>query len=177
MGCKRAFFRNHANYFDGRAPSRDRRAPGFLPLDGKMVAAWSVHMRIIEIPRETWIDQLNAFTIAHDGWLASVDVFGGETGAQPEIVNMPLLGVSADRIDHDGTIAVSVARSAVEHFTHIVHGVTRIFFEQIDDGSTAALLVESADGTRTVMQLRAPASHRPGAPGPDPAVPSRVATE
>jgi hypothetical protein len=36
--------------------------------------------------------------------------------------------------------------------------VERIFVEQAVDGSTAALLIESLDGTRTVLQLRAPTS-------------------
>jgi hypothetical protein len=134
-------------------------------------------MRILEIPREAWMEQLNAFTIAHEGWLVSLDVLGGELGAQPEITNLPLLGVSADRINHDGTIAVSVARSAVEHFTHIIRGVARIYVEQADDGSTAALLVESVDGTRTVLQLRAPASRSRETPAPDPPVPNQVAIE
>jgi len=62
--------------------------------------------------------------------MARITVLGGELGAQPEITNLPLLGVSADRVDHDGTIAVSVARSTVEHFTHIVRRVARIYVEQ-----------------------------------------------
>ena len=85
----------------------------------------------------------------------SLEIFGPALGAQPEIDNMPLLGVSADRVNHDGAIAISVARSAVDHFTHIVHDVSRIFIEQTHDGTTAALLIESTDATRTVLQLRA----------------------
>jgi hypothetical protein len=131
-------------------------------------------MRIFEIRREDWIDQLNVFTLAHEGWLVSLDVFGGAIGAQPEITNLPLLGVSADRVNHDGTIAVSVARSAVEHFTHIVRRVGRLYVEQADDGSTAALLIESLDGTRTVLQLRAPTSRTRDL---DPPIPNRAITK
>jgi hypothetical protein len=131
-------------------------------------------MRIIEIPRETWTAQLNAFTIAHEGWLVSLEVFGGDFGAQPEITNLPLLGVSADRVNHDGTIAVSVARSAVEHLTHVVRHVARIYVEQADDGATAALLIESVDGTRTVLQLRAPTSR---SRADDPPVANQAVTE
>ena len=98
---------------------------------------------------------LNRFTAAHEGWLASLEIFGPSLGAQPEIDNLPLLGVSADRVNHDGAIAISVARSADDHFTHIVHNVSRIFIEQTHDGTTAALLIESTDATRTVLQLRA----------------------
>jgi hypothetical protein len=69
-------------------------------------------MRAIELPREGWVERLNAFTITHEGWTASLEVFGLETEQQPAIVNLPLIGVSADRVDHDGTVAISVALSA-----------------------------------------------------------------
>ncbi len=115
-------------------------------------------MAVVEIPRERWVDELNAFTATHEGWLVSLDVFGPNVRAQPEINNRPLLGVSADRIDHDGTIAISVARSAIDHLTHIIRGVTRVYVERIHDGATAGLLVESTGGTRTVLELRATAS-------------------
>jgi hypothetical protein len=110
----------------------------------------------IEIPRETWVDQLNEFTTLHEGWLVSIDVLGQEIGAQAEINNLPLLGVSADRIDHDGTIAISVARSTTEHFTHLISAVTRIYVERIDDGAQAALRIDSLDGTTTILRFRAP---------------------
>jgi hypothetical protein len=112
-------------------------------------------MPTIELPRETWVDRLNAFTMAHEGWTASVEEFGPDAGAQLAIVDVPLIGVSADRVDHDGTIAISVARSAGEHLTRVIHDVARIYLEQHDDGSTVALLIESTDGTRTTVHLRA----------------------
>lgn len=114
-------------------------------------------MQTVEIPREAWVHKLNEFTRIHEGWLVSLDVLAGDPGAQPEISNLPLLGVSADRIDHDGTIAVSVARSASEHFTHIIEAVTRIHIERTDDGADAALQIEASDGTRTILRFRAAA--------------------
>jgi hypothetical protein len=114
-------------------------------------------MQTLEIPREAWAHRLNEFTTIHEGWLVSLDVLGPEIGAQPQIDNLPLLGVSTDRVDHDGTIAVSVERSATEHLTHIVHAVTRIYVERTDDGADAALQIESVDGTRTILRFRAAA--------------------
>ena len=111
-------------------------------------------MPTVEIPREDWVRQLNEFTNIHEGWLVSLDILSTELGAQPEIDNLPLLGVSADRIDHDGTIVVSVAGSASEHFTHIIENVARIYVERTDDGADAALEIESADGTRTILRFR-----------------------
>jgi uncharacterized protein DUF5335 len=114
-------------------------------------------MRTLEIPRETWADRLNEFTNVHEGWLVSLETLGPDIGAQPQIENLPLLGVACDRIDRDGTVAISVARSATEHFTHVIHEVTHIDIEQASDGADAALLVESADGTKAVLRFRAAA--------------------
>jgi hypothetical protein len=112
-------------------------------------------MPTIELPRESWVERLNAFTTAHEGWAASLEVSGPETEQQPAVVNLPLIGVSADRIDHDGTVAISVALSAGEHLTRVIHDVAGIYLEQPDDGSTAALIIESADGATTTVHLRA----------------------
>ena len=114
-------------------------------------------MQTFEIPREAWVHHLNEFTTIHEGWLVSLDVLGPEIGAQPEIHNLPLLGVSADRASHDGTVAVSVARSATEHFTHVIHAVARIYLERTNDGADAALQIESVDGTKTIVRFRAAA--------------------
>ena len=114
-------------------------------------------MRTVEIPRDAWAQTFNEFTAIHEGWLVSLDVLGPELGAQPEIHNLPLLGVSADRIDDDGTISISAACSAAGHITHMIHAVTRVYIERTDDGADAAVQVESADGTTTILRFRATA--------------------
>ena len=117
-------------------------------------------METVEIPREDWIRRLNEFTAVHEGWLVSLDILGVELGAQPEIDNLPLLGVSADRVNHDGTIVVSVALSRNEHFTHIIEAVTHVYLERTDDGVDVALQILSADGTATLLRLQAPSEIR-----------------
>jgi hypothetical protein len=112
-------------------------------------------MRTVEIPREAWVQRLNEFTAIHEGWLVSLDLLAPEIGAQPEIRNLPLVGLTADRIDHDSTIAVFVARSPTEHLTHVIDAVTRVYIERTDEGADAALQIESADGSRTILRFRA----------------------
>ena len=112
-------------------------------------------MQTVEVPRREWARRLNEFTAIHEGWLISLEVLGADLGAQPEVENLPLLGVSADRADHDGAVAVSVGRTPNEHFTHLIHAVTRIWIERTDEGADAALQIESADGTRTILRFRA----------------------
>jgi len=114
-------------------------------------------MQTVEIPREGWVQRLNEFTSIHAGWLVSLDVLGPDLGAQHEINNLPLLGVYVDRTDHDRTIEVSVGRLSGEHLTHMIAAATRIYIERTDDGADAALQVESADGTKTILRFRATA--------------------
>jgi hypothetical protein len=111
-------------------------------------------MRTVEIPKADWVEWLNRFTQVHDGWLVSVDVLRPDLGAQLEIDNLPLIGVSADQVDNDGTIAISVARTSGLHFTHVAHRVTRIYAEQTDSGADAALEIESGDGSKTILRFR-----------------------
>ena len=112
-------------------------------------------MTVFEVPREHWMTELDAFTLAHEGWLVSVDVFGSRADPAIAIDRLPLLGVSSDRLGRDGTIAISVARSGLEHVTHLVRDVRRLYIELSIDGTTAGLLIESADAVRTVIELRA----------------------
>lgn len=114
-------------------------------------------MRTVEIPREAWAQTLNEFTAIHEGWLVSLDVLDPAIGAQPEIDNLPLLGVSADRVDRGGTIMISAACSVGEHITHTIHGATRLYIERREDGADVALQIESADGVKTILRFRAAA--------------------
>ena len=107
-----------------------------------------------EIARADWAGRLNEFTAVHDGWLVSVDVLNPDIGAQRQSENLPLLGVSADRINHDGSVAISVARPGGAHFTHVIRDVKRIHIEQTSDGADAGLQIESFDGTKTILRFR-----------------------
>ena len=123
------------------------RSPG-------MPAAGSQRM---VLAREEWARALNGFTRRHDGWLVSLDVCPLTGERQREFENLPLLGVSSDRLDPNGTLAISVSRSRVQHLTHIIHAVEQVSVVQTADGAEAALWIDAADGSRTVMRFRVPA--------------------
>ena len=76
-------------------------------------------MQTVEIPHEAWARTLNEFTAIHEGWVISLDVLSSAMGAQPEINNLPLLGVTADRIDREDAITISAARTAADHITRV----------------------------------------------------------
>jgi hypothetical protein len=43
-----------------------------------------------------------------------------------------------------------------EHVTHIIQSPTRVLLDKADMGANAALEIESADGTKTVLRFRSP---------------------
>ena len=111
-------------------------------------------MRTVEIPREAWAATLDSFTAAHAGWLVSLDVLDPAIGAQPEVDNLPLLGVSAEG---GSAVTISAGRSPAEHITHTIHAPSRVHLERRDDGADVALQIESAGGRRAILRLRVPA--------------------
>jgi hypothetical protein len=110
-------------------------------------------MRTVDIPREVWTTTLDKFSTAHEGWLVSLDVLDSTTGAQPEVDDLPLLGVSVAGAD-DSAITISAGRSWGEHITHTIHAPTRVQLERREDGADVALQIESADGAKAILRFR-----------------------
>ena len=109
-------------------------------------------MSTIEIAAKRWSQALDEFSAIHEGWLVSLEILSPSFGAQPEITNLPLLGVPVE--PHGAAIAIAVAQSAVDHIAHMVQAPARVWMERIDSGAEAALEIESADGTKTILRLK-----------------------
>jgi hypothetical protein len=110
-------------------------------------------MRTIEIPRTSWLETLNEFSTAHEGAPVWVDVLGSEIGAQPEVQDLPLIGVVADPRERDGTITVSAAKEGFEHIAHIIKSPRRVWIERTDEGDDIALQIESDEGSKTIVRF------------------------
>jgi Family of unknown function (DUF5335) len=111
-------------------------------------------MRIEEVPSTDWASALNEFTLAHEGWLVSMATFASDDGPRSDIRNLPLIGVSTDRPD-DRDIAISVARSSTEHVTHVIEHAAHVYLQRGTNGGSASLIVDSEEGLRTVLRVRA----------------------
>ena len=110
-------------------------------------------MRTTEIPRAEWSRGLAEFSAAHDGWLVSLDILSPDIGAQPDITDLPLVGVAFEDI-RAGTVTISAGRSAVPEITHTIQAPRHIWIERTDAGADAALAIESADGAKTILRFR-----------------------
>jgi hypothetical protein len=110
-------------------------------------------MRTVEIAREAWTTTLDEFSTAHQGWLVSLDVLDVTIGAQSEVDDLPLLGVSVGG-PHESAVTIAAGRSWTEHVTHTIHSPTRVQLERRDDGADVALQIESADGAKAILRFR-----------------------
>jgi hypothetical protein len=109
-----------------------------------------------DIPRTQWSDALKEFSAMHEGWLVSIDVLSDAIGAQPEVVDVPLLGADFEPAG-DGLVTVAAARSADDHVTHTIQAPRHIWMTRDDSGAVVALEIDSADGTRALVRFRVPA--------------------
>ena len=109
-----------------------------------------------EIPRTKWSDALKEFSAIHEGWLVSIDVLSDAIGAQPEVIDLPLLGTDFDA-SGGGLVTVAAARSASDHITHSIKAPRHIWMKRDKTGAVAALEIESADGTKVIVRFRVPA--------------------
>ncbi len=108
-----------------------------------------------EIPRTEWNTFFNSFSRQHEGWLATLEVFGPEVGAQEEAHELPFESVSVASETADSTaIAISMGKAPEDHISHSVEKPTRVWLEKTDRGVDAALEIESEDQTKTLLQFR-----------------------
>ena len=110
-----------------------------------------------EIPRDEWKTFLDSFSRQHEGWLATLEVFGPEVGAQEEAHELPLEGVSvASEADKSESIAISMGKMPEDHISHTITKPEHVWLEKTDDGADAALEIESEDETKTLLRFRSP---------------------
>lgn len=114
-------------------------------------------MPLTEIPRAAWTAALNEFSAQHEGWIVSVEIWTPEIGALPEIHELPLIGVSADRNDADGTVTITASTAPQGQVSHVIHGATSIAIERDHAGASVGLHVESGGGVKTSLRFRSPA--------------------
>src|SRR5207244_2580879 len=108
-----------------------------------------------EIPRQEWNSFFDTFTRQHEGWLATLEVFAPDVGAQEEAHELPLEGISiASGKDEADAIAISLGKTPEDHVTHTITKHEHVWLEQTSGGANAALEIESGNETKTLLRFR-----------------------
>ena len=108
-----------------------------------------------EIPRNEWSTFFDGFSRQHEGWLATLEVFAPDIGAQEEAHELPLEGISIASEDGSAeTIAINLGKSLEDHITHVISAPEHVWLEQTSGGANAALEIESENQTKTLLRFR-----------------------
>jgi hypothetical protein len=110
-------------------------------------------MRTFKIRRNDWGSWLDEFSRVHEGWPVSLEILAGSIGAQSEFHLLSLAGITAEPGDV-GTISITAALPKGGFVTHTIHSPVHVFIEETDAGAEVALGIESADGTKAILQFR-----------------------
>lgn len=106
-----------------------------------------------EILHDDWASELDQFSAVHRGWLVEVEWESPVMGAQPEIVDVPLISLSYDA-QARGAIRLSAGRTPLDSVTHVIDGPRRVWIERTPEGADVALAIETGDGSREILRFR-----------------------
>src|SRR4029453_1725394 len=106
-------------------------------------------MQTQEISRTEWRNFFDTFSKEHEGWLATVEVFGSDIGAQEAAHALPLARVSVSSAsDETEAISIDLGTPPDEHVSHAISEPSAVWLEKTDEGANAALEIEASDGTK-----------------------------
>ena len=114
-------------------------------------------MKTTTVPRSEWPKFFDSFSRQHEGWLATLEIFATELGAQVEEHEMAFEGIVDEWNEAVGNqIIIMMGAKRDDHITHTVAHPTNVSLEQTDEGADVALAITSEGGAVTLLRFRSP---------------------
>src|SRR5687768_14979580 len=114
-------------------------------------------MKTKRIPRSEWPKFFDRFSRQHEGWLATLEIFASDIGAQVEERGLALEGI-VDEWDEalSNQIIIMMGAKPDNHITHTIGRPTNVSLEQTDEGADVALAITSERGAVALLRFRSP---------------------
>jgi len=107
-----------------------------------------------EIPRDQWVTFFDDFSRLHRGRNVSAETLGADIGAQEEVRELPLVGISAGlKGPGRDTISIILGDVPEKHITDTISAPSQVRLEQAEDGTPEVLQIESADGLTRLVRF------------------------
>ena len=110
-------------------------------------------MKTQHVSSDQWRRTLDDLSRAYDGAIVSLEIVGKDIGAQPEVLDQPLRGLSSDR----GGVTIRIAKPAGIQLEHLIAHPTDLRIVESDEGAVMAVEIEESGGTHTLVHFRSPA--------------------
>jgi len=116
-------------------------------------APYTRAMHTNDIAPSEWPTFFNSFSRQHEGWLVTIEELpGGEGSPCIEAHDLPLEGISFDRLD--GSISIALGADADGRLTHTVHHASRVIVERTDAGADCGLRINRDHDEATRIRFR-----------------------
>lgn len=110
----------------------------------------------IIVDRDQWIPFCAEFTRQNRGAHGVLEILGGDLGYQVETEDRLFDGIATDVKDGEHTAWITFGDSPEYHLAHSISNVTTIHVRRPAGLIGAALLIESQDGTQSLLELSLP---------------------
>lgn len=109
-------------------------------------------MQTKQIQTGDWRRTLDALSRSYDGALVSLEIVGGAVGAEEEIRDQPLRGISSDR----SGMTFHIERPRRLHLDHHVAHPEALRVVETDEGAVMAIEIEDNEGMHSFLRFRWP---------------------
>lgn len=106
-------------------------------------------MHSTRIPEGKWRAMLDSLSRTYAGSLVSVEIAGGDVGAEGQLHDQPLRGITADR----SGVNIMVGRYPF-HFDHRISSPEVVRVVEAEDGAVMAVEIEETGGTCSLIRFR-----------------------
>ena len=109
-------------------------------------------MNTRQVPVAQWRQTLDELSRTYDGALVSLEVVGDGVGAEEEVRDQPLRGITSDR----SGITVQIAKDGGIHLDHRIATPQKLRIVETTEGALLAVEIEGS-GTNSLVRFRSPA--------------------
>jgi hypothetical protein len=110
-------------------------------------------MRTRQVPFTEWRGTLDDLSRSFAGALVSLEVVGGEVGAEEEVCNQPLRGITSDR----NGVTVQIEKAGGIHLSHRIAHPQKVRIVESMEGSLIAVEIEDHGGVQNLVRFLTPA--------------------
>jgi hypothetical protein len=110
-------------------------------------------MRTHEIPSSQWIPFFDELSKRHQGEHVTVELLGRDIGAQVEVEDQSLLGITVDPPTGACKIEVMAGEANGANIAHEIAHPVHVRLAQSDDGQDEAIEIESDAGPATLVRF------------------------
>lgn len=123
---------------------------GGEPLSRQTNKETVMQTKLIHAP--DWRQTLDSLSRSYHGALVSLEIVGGEVGAEEEVRDQPLGGITSD----PAGMTVQIERPDGLHLDHHVAHPEALRIVETDEGAVMAIEIEDVDGMHSLLRFCSP---------------------